>query len=70
MRTIATLAVAVILTGCGTYGEPLLLARMYDAQDPCQFKNNGGKIPSWCGASAGRTTIYSNKGAPLGYIKK
>jgi hypothetical protein len=70
MRTIATLAVAVILSGCGTYGEPLLLARIYDAQDPCQVKNNGGKYPSWCGATSGRQTIYTNRGAPVGYVQK
>ena len=76
MKTIATLAVAVILTGCGTYGEPLMLARFYDRQDPCQLQNNGGNYPSFCGAGGkGRTTIYATPngapiGAPVGYTKK
>lgn len=64
-----------ILGGCGTYGEPLMLARFYDRQDPCQLQNNGGRYPSFCGAgSAGRTTIYATPngapiGAPVGYTK-
>jgi hypothetical protein len=64
------------LTGCGTYGEPKLLAWWYDRNDPCQLKNNGGDYPSFCGAgSAGRTTIYTNRpyapiGNPTGYVKK
>jgi hypothetical protein len=77
MKTIATLAVAIILTGCGTYGEPLLLARFYDSQDPCQLQNIRGttldekvaNMPSWCGASSGRKYIYNNQGARMGYIK-
>ena len=73
---IAALALALTLTGCGTYGEPLLLARMFDAADGCQLKNNGGKYPSYCGAGgAGRTTIYATPtnnpiGAAVGYTKK
>lgn len=75
MKTIATLAVAVILSGCGTYGEPLLLARIYDRNDPCQSQNYNIKPPSFCGASSGRTVIYSTPrgepiGAAIGYIKK
>jgi len=59
------------LSGCGTYGEPLFLARMYDASDPCQRAQK----PQWCGAASGRTTIYATPnnnpiGAPVGYIKK
>jgi len=75
MRTLATLAVAGILSGCGTYGEPLLLARYYDSRDPCQSQNYNIKPPSFCGASSARTVIYSTPrgepiGAAIGYIKK
>lgn len=65
-----------VLGGCGTYGEPLFLARMYDRADPCQRQNNGGNYPSFCGAgSSGRTVIYATPtnnplGAPVGYTKK
>jgi hypothetical protein len=68
--------ISLALAGCGTYGEPLLLARMFDAQDPCQRQNNGGRYPSFCGAgSSGRTVIYATPtnapiGAPIGYTKK
>jgi hypothetical protein len=83
MKTIATLAVAIILTGCGTHGEPLLLARMYDNNDPCQLQNLRGKtmnekvanMPSFCGSAGNRQTIYATPngkpvGAPVGYVKK
>lgn len=75
MAKILVIITACILTGCGTYGEPLLLARMFDSADPCQLKNNGGNYPSFCGAGGrGRTTIYSTPtgnpiGAPVGYTK-
>ena len=71
MRTIATLAVAVILSGCGTYGEPLLLARWYDSRDPCQKQNYGtAPQPSFCGATSGRTYIYPKNGPAVGYVGK
>ena len=63
------LATAILLTGCGTYGEPLILSRWYDSQDPCQLKNNGGQYPSFCGATSGRPTVYDNRGRPVGYIQ-
>jgi hypothetical protein len=74
---ILILLVAVALTGCGTNGEPLLLARFYDAQDPCQLQNIRGatiddkikNMPSWCGVSSGRKYIYNNQGARVGYTK-
>ena len=73
---IPTLFVAVILTGCGGM-PPKFLADFYDAQDPCQLQNIRGStldekvknMPSFCGASKGRTYIYDNRGKPLGYIK-
>ena len=66
-----------VLGGCGTYGEPLFLARMYDASDPCQLQNIPGanidekiaRMPRFCGASGGRTYIYTNSGQRNGYIK-
>ena len=56
-------------TACGLHGEPILLARMYDSQDPCQLKNNGGRYPSFCGASNNRAYIYNNQNQPIGYTK-
>ena len=75
MRILATLAVASILTGCGTYGEPLILAAWYDSRDPCQSQNYKTAPPSFCGASSARTVIYSTPrgepiGAAIGYTKK
>lgn len=75
MRSLVTVALTVMLTACGAYGEPIFLARMYDANDPCQVKNNNYKFPEWCGAgSRGRTTVYATPtgspiGAPVGYTK-
>ena len=59
--------IAVAVSGCGTYGEPKLLSAWYDSQDPCQRKNNGGKYPSFCGASNNRAYIYDNTNQPIGY---
>jgi hypothetical protein len=63
------LALALTLTGCGQYGEPIWLAQMYDSRDPCQSRNwreNGGHMdltnvprgkqsgyPDFCGAGGG-----------------
>ena len=74
MRSLILVTI-LLLTGCGTYGEPLLLARMFDSADPCQLRNNAGNYPSFCGAGQrGRTTIYATPtgnpiGAPVGYTK-
>lgn len=72
MRT-AILILSLALTGCGTGVK--ILAAVYDSKDPCQLQNNGGNYPSFCGASSGRTVIYSTPqgspiGKPTGYIKK
>jgi len=61
----------VSLSGCGTYGEPLFLARMYDSADTCQRNPH----THFCGASKGRTVIYATPngapvGNPIGYVKK
>lgn len=75
MKPILVASLALLLSACGTNGEPLLLAAMYDRADKCQIRNNGGNFPSYCGAgSAGRTTIYATPtnnpvGAPIGYTK-
>ena len=53
---ILIVALTLSLTGCGTYGEPLLLARMFDRNDPCQREPS----PQWCGASAGVTVYQRN----------
>lgn len=36
MKTVLLSLTCCILGGCGTYGEPLLLTRMFDSADPCQ----------------------------------
>ena len=50
------------------------VARLYDWQDPCQTRSELGRppgyqMPSTCGASNHRNTIYDNKGNRIGYIK-
>jgi hypothetical protein len=40
-----------LLTGCGYGGEPLLLGRYFDSQDPCQRP----PYPRFCGAASGPT---------------
>lgn len=60
MKYLAMILAALVLTGCGTYGEPLLLSRIYDRADPCQSQNAvDGKTPNWCGAS-GNQNLYIN----------
>jgi hypothetical protein len=62
---------SLALSGCGTYGEPLILARWYDSRDPCQQQNwRNGAPPNFCGATAGRTYIYPKNGPAVGYIGK
>lgn len=58
------------LTGCGTYGEPLLLAAMYDRSDTCQNRNwPNGQEPQYCGGAKGYSRgVYVN-GQCRGYIK-
>ena len=75
MKNILLILITASLTGCGTYGEPLFLAAMYDRADPCQRQNNGGNYPSFCGASNSRTYIYTtahqgSAGIQTGYFKK
>jgi hypothetical protein len=67
MKLIIALLAFTALSGCGLHGEPILLARMYDSQDPCQLKNNGGRYPSFCGASNNRAYIYDNQNQQIGY---
>jgi len=64
--------IALSLTGCAT--PPRWLASHFDSLDPCQIKDWRDPQPKFCGASAGRTTIYSTPqgqplGAPIGYTK-
>ena len=72
MKLSAILILSVLMTGCGTYGEPLFLSRMYDSADPCQAQNHKGKPPEWCGASSRSNTVYrtvNGVSQPVGYIK-
>jgi hypothetical protein len=69
MKTLIIICLIPLLTACGAYGEPLLLSKISNQQDPCQHANP----PSWCGASSGRVTIYSApygaSGRAVGYIR-
>jgi hypothetical protein len=49
MKTFIAVLTTLTLTGCGAYGEPLLLARMFDSNDPCQRNPS----ISFCGAASG-----------------
>lgn len=69
MKPVLSAMLVILLTGCAT--PPQWLANYYDRQDPCQLQNNGGRLPSWCGAGSGtRTYIYDNQGRQIGYTKK
>lgn len=62
----------VVLSGCAT--PPQWLANHFDSLDPCQTKHWQDPQPRFCGASSGRTTVYSTPqgqplGAPIGYTK-
>lgn len=56
MKILLALATTLVLTGCGAYGEPLLLAKMFDEADPCQ-KN---PYLHFCGAASGSTFYQRN----------
>jgi hypothetical protein len=59
---------SLALSGCGTYGMPLILAKIYDGADPCQQQHK----PSFCGAGSHANTIYSTRNGvslPVGYVK-
>ena len=68
MKIVLTLAVT-LLTGCAGG-----IAGFYDRQDPCQNRPElnrppGYQTPTWCGASAGRMTIYNQRGQAIGFIR-
>lgn len=65
MKRLLLIITASVLTGCGTYGEPLWLAAIYNSNDPCQT----GKA-NYCGASSNRVYIYNNSGQQSGYVKR
>ena len=58
MKALLIILTTLLLTGCGAYGEPLWLARIADANDPCQIKYQGYRPPSFCGAASG-PTLYT-----------
>jgi starvation-inducible outer membrane lipoprotein len=62
-------ASTLTLSACST--PPQWLANHYNRQDPCQNYHNrqNYQYPEWCGASAGRTYIYNNRGVRQGYVK-
>lgn len=70
---ILVIIISMALTGCAT--PPTWLAAHFDSLDRCQIKHWQDPQPSYCGASSGRTVIYSTPqgqslGAPIGYTKK
>lgn len=75
MKTFLLTITCCILGGCGTYGEPLFLAAIYDNNDPCQRQNwVNGQQPRYCGAGSSRTYIYTTPhqapiGTQSGYLK-
>lgn len=70
MKGLTLLLATLTLTGCGTYGEPLLLSYIYDRADSCQSRNfKDGVEPSFCGGVAGKgRSVYVN-GQYKGYVK-
>ena len=70
MKLAALILATLALTGCGTYGEPLLLARMYDNADVCQTRNwPNGVEPRFCGGAPGKSrSVYVN-GQYVGTVK-
>jgi starvation-inducible outer membrane lipoprotein len=69
MKSLVAVGLVLSLTGCAT--PPQWLANHFNSLDPCQNVNSQ---PSWCGAGAGRTVIYSTPhqqplGAQIGYTK-
>ena len=72
MKKIALVFSAVMLTGCGTYGEPILLARMFDAQDSCQSRGRPNyQRPDFCGAGTAYSgaVIRTKDGKIIGTVK-
>lgn len=71
---ILALAFTLILTGCTPVFN--LIAESYDRADPCQSRSElgrpkGYKIPSFCGASANKSTakLFDTHGNYIGMIK-
>lgn len=70
MKYLAMILAALAVTGCGTYGEPLLLSRMYDRADPCQSKNwPNGIEPRFCGGQSGWSRDVYVNGQYRGTVK-
>lgn len=63
---VLTLLLTLILTGCGTYGEPLIISKVFYSYDPCLTTNYVGntpderakQVPNFCGAGSG-TKYYT-----------
>ena len=56
MKRWLAIPLLTILTGCGYGGQPLLLARYFDSQDPCQRP----PYAPYCGAASGPTWYVRN----------
>lgn len=64
------LLTTVLLTGCGTYGEPLFLSAMYNAGDHCQRANwPNGIEPRYCGGARGAGGAVYVNGQYQGRVK-
>lgn len=81
MRILNLIAIStvILLTGCGTYGEPLMLSSYYRAKDPCittHYKGDSpearaSQVPSWCGGSRrGPGYVYDRDGVWRAYVNQ
>lgn len=54
MKKLIALALILMSTGC-SHIIVNTIGKVYDNNDGCQLKNNGGNVPSYCGAANGST---------------
>ena len=73
MKKTLTLFSMLALTGCGTYGEPLILSKWYDYNDPCQSKGQANyQYPAFCGAGTASSgaVVRDRQGRITGTVGK
>jgi hypothetical protein len=64
--------VCVLLSGCVNSSFIQAVGDWHDKEDPCQYKGKdpGYQLPSFCGASRGRTYISNVNGKTIAVIRK
>lgn len=68
-RILVVITLAAAVSACAQ--PPKFLAYMYDSADRCQSQGQANyQYPAWCGASAGRTYIYTPGNIRVGYTAK